>query len=761
MASHIINSIDIILQQHPYAGVMLLGDCNMLNDKSLREYPLKQIVSEPTRNEATLDKIYTNISGWYQKPVTIPNVASSDHYGIVLRPMNQKATAGSDYINVAIRSRNTNGKHLLAHALLNFNWSMLEAIDDLDSKVAYFNNCITTLLDLYLPVHFVKRHASDKPWITDQFRELIRRRQYAWTSGNRTLYNQLRNKINRLSKRLRKQFYSRRIQGLHNSNPHEWWRETKKLIGQSAKPELLPLINNLAGGDEQLLADLINNSLQQVSNDLSPLPTVYSVETTEAAGEYVIQPFEIFYKLSRIKVHKSAGPDGIPNWCLRDFAFAVSEPICHIFNASISQGVVPNLWKRANVVPIPKSHPPKSIQDDLRPISLTPTLSKIFESLVGRWILPKVTSKLDARQFGALRGRSTTHALVDITHMWHQALDSRNSIRALFVDYSKAFDHVDHSTVLKKMAALDIHPCLLKWMHSFLLNRQQRVKIGTFFSDWITLKGGMPQGTWFGPYVFLILIDDLNTIMATFKFVDDVTLTEIIEQSNLSQMQLAADQIAGWSHLNFMNINTKKTKEMLLGPVSKNPPPSIAFGTCVVDRVTSFKLLGVIIADNLNWEHHVNAICAKAGNRLHFLKLLKRSSVTLDDLLQYYKSVIRPVIEYACPVWQSGLTIEQRCRLESIQRRALHIMSGSLDYELNCALYDVEPISVRLDNLTKSFFKRISSPNDCLNYLLPSERPAEVVNRLRQPSKLPGIICRTERCFKSFLPHALINYQSS
>ena len=189
-----------------------------------------------------------------------------------------------------------------------------------------------------------------------------------------------------------------------------------------------------------------------------PLSTVYSGETTDAASKYVIQPFEVFYKLSRIKVHKSPGPDGIPNWCLRDFAFAVSEPICHIFNASISQGVVPSLWKRANVVPIPKSHPPKSIKDDLRPISLTPTLSKVLESLVGRWILPKVTNKLDAKQFGALRGRSTTHALVDITHMWHQASDSRNSIRALFVDYSKAFDHVDHSTVLKKNGSIRHSP---------------------------------------------------------------------------------------------------------------------------------------------------------------------------------------------------------------------------------------------------------------------------------------------------------------
>ena len=113
-----------------------------------------------------------------------------------------------------------------------------------------------------------------------------------------------------------------------------------------------------------------------------------------------------------------------------------------------------------------------------------------------------------------------------------------------------------------------------------------------------------------------------------------------------------------------------------------------------VERVTSFKLLGVIIANNLNWDEHVASIYAKANKCLHFLKLLKRSSVTVDDLLQYYKSVIRPIIEYACPVWQSGLTIEQRDRLESIQRRALKLIFSSLDYELYCALYNIEPISV-------------------------------------------------------------------
>ena len=208
-----------------------------------------------------------------------------------------------------------------------------------------------------------------------------------------------------------------------------------------------------------------------------------------------------------------------------------------------------------------------------------------------------------------------------------------------------------------------------------------------------------------------------------------------------------------------MNINNKKTKEMLIGRIAKNPPLQIVFNAVAVDRVTSFKLLGLTITDNLSWENHVTTVCAKAGTRLHFLKLLKRSSLTVNDLLHYYKAIIRPVIEYACPVWQSGLTVEQRGRLETIQRRALYIISGSLDYELNCVLFDIETISARLETLARSFFERISCPVDCLNYLLPTERPPELTNRLRRANKFPGVKCRTDRYFKSFLPYALQNYQ--
>ena len=138
---------------------------------------------------------------------------------------------------------------------------------------------------------------------------------------------------------------------------------------------------------------------------------------------------------------------------------------------------------------------------------------------------------------------------------------------------------------------------------------------------------------------------------------------------------------------------------------------------------------------------------------------MKRSSVACDDLLYYYKSIIRPVLEYACPVWQSGLTVEQRDRLESVQRRALRLISGSTDYELQCVLFGIEPISVRIDNLTRAFFYCICDTADCLNYLLSSERSIETAYSLRHVNHLPFITCRNNRFLKSFLPYALSNYQ--
>jgi len=115
---------------------------------------------------------------------------------------------------------------------------------------------------------------------------------------------------------------------------------------------------------------------------------------------YTISLEDVKEELSRINVYKAPGPDGIPNWFLRDFAPFLSVPLCAIYNASIQQSFVPMVWKSAEVVPVPKVPTPTDLTNDLRPISLLPTAAKVFESFVRKWILDLVTPQLDQQQSG-------------------------------------------------------------------------------------------------------------------------------------------------------------------------------------------------------------------------------------------------------------------------------------------------------------------------------------------------------------------------
>ena len=112
---------------------------------------------------------------------------------------------------------------------------------------------------------------------------------------------------------------------------------------------------------------------------------------------------------------------------------------------------------------------------------------------------------------------------------------------------------------------------------------------------------------------------------------------------------------------------------------------AICVSNNTIERVYSNKLLGVTI-DNLKWCSHVNSVCAKASSRLRCLKILKRCSLSTDDLLYFYNSAVRPVLEYACPAWHTSLTKEQSSQIELIQKRAFRIIfsSNCLDYENFC-----------------------------------------------------------------------------
>ena len=118
-----------------------------------------------------------------------------------------------------------------------------------------------------------------------------------------------------------------------------------------------------------------------------------------------------------------------------------------------------------------------------------------------------------------LKGRSATHILVDILHQWNKALDDGHSVRVPFIDCMKAFDHVDHNVILQKLKAYDVPDFIVLWITSFLCKRPHGVKVSESYSGWATAHGGMPQGFWLGPLIFIILIDDLKTQLLTHKYV--------------------------------------------------------------------------------------------------------------------------------------------------------------------------------------------------------------------------------------------------
>ena len=167
-------------------------------------------------------------------------------------------------------------------------------------------------------------------------------------------------------------------------------------------------------------------------------------------------------------------------------------------------------------------------------------------------------------------------------------------------------------------------------------------------------------------------------------------------------MQSFVDELLSQSTQTGMIVNGKKTKEMLIGSVIKNPPVPLLMNNTTVDRVSTFKLLGVHISNDLKWTENSDAVLSKIASRLYFLRQLKRAGATTSDLICFYCTVIRPILEYANPVWHSSLTVAQSDILESLQKRAMNVIYAGIEYRAALTIAGVETLSPDLGIVTRS-----------------------------------------------------------
>jgi hypothetical protein len=204
-----------------------------------------------------------------------------------------------------------------------------------------------------------------------------------------------------------------------------------------------------------------------------------------------------------------------------------------------------------------------------------------------------------------------------------------------------------------------------------------------------------------------------------------------------------------------MNINPKKTKQMIIGTLSSSNQTTLNISKHDIELDNKFKLLGIT---NLKWSEHISFIISKVNKRLFFLRKLKRAAMSRADLVAYYCAVNRPVMECAYPVWHTSLTVGQSGQLEHTQCRAIKIIFGdSLDYIGVCSILTLEPLASRREHQTWRLFNQISDPLHCLHNLLPSKRNPEIMVKLRHSSQYQIPFAKTSRFRNSFIMYCLNN----
>ena len=212
-------------------------------------------------------------------------------------------------------------------------------------------------------------------------------------------------------------YYKNKVQDLQHIKPRDWWRELNQFCGTSkaARRDFRSILRTNTESCDQELANELMKAFVSVLADYTPLSKDVWLLTDH--GESIVvdeeSKKETKKKLRQINISRAGGPDGIPNWVLKTFSDILSPAVTNIINAFLPDSKVPHVWKLANVTPLPKTVAIEDFNKDLRPISLTPTLSEISEScIIEQEIRSTLLKAMDPKQFGFVPNSCTTFALI-------------------------------------------------------------------------------------------------------------------------------------------------------------------------------------------------------------------------------------------------------------------------------------------------------------------------------------------------------------
>ena len=337
-----------------------------------------------------------------------------------------------------------------------------------------------------------KKYYNNKPWLTPILKESIKVKNKLYVNrfkGNNPVeqidyYKRYRNRLNHILRAAeRKHYHDLIIQ--HKSNVKKTWSVIKNVINKNKSRPICDKFkhNGEIINDRKDIADHFNNFFVNVGTNLAnKIPKSKKTPDEYMAGcnpnNAIFHPAqvtedEIFKIISDFK-DSSAGWDDIKPSVIKHVKTFIKKPLAHISNLSFMSGVFPNELKIANVIPIYKAND-KMEFSNYRPVSVLPVFSKVLERLMYNRLIDFINENklLYKFQFGFQKGKSTNMALITLIDKLSEALDKGELAIGVFLDFSKAFDTVDHKILTQKLDLYGIKGIYNNWFKNYLENRKQ------------------------------------------------------------------------------------------------------------------------------------------------------------------------------------------------------------------------------------------------------------------------------------------------
>ena len=342
-------------------------------------------------------------------------------------------------------------------------------------------------------------------------------------------------------------------------------------------------------------------------------------------------------------------------------------------------------------------------------------------------------------QYGFRAGRSCEYALLNAQNTISNSLSKNQVSLLLLLDFSKAFDMVEHNILLRKLSHYGIRGNTYNWMKSYLSNRKQYVSTNGENSSLTQIKYGVPQGSILGPLLFIIYINDIPNICKIAKFIlyaDDanIIITGKDEIEVWEELQKINTALVNWVNSNGLALNLKKTKYMIFTRKREvNLSLYVVINKTKIERKNEARFLGVIVDEKLNWTKHIQAIKSKMSKYVGIMYKIKHS-IPLQARLLIYHSLVQSHLNFCSSVW--GFSCKSNIdSLHTVQKKAIRaVMPGYVKYYYKDGV---------LPTHTKSAFKE---------YTILTAQSVIAKNALILMSKIHMFVSNTPQSIRKLIP---------